>query len=255
MSTINTNGIDVNYPIPGKNNTSQGFRDNFTSIKNNLNTAASEISDLQNKVVLKQALANSTINNDMGGTQISNATTLRFRASGHNLGGALSGTVPIDLALGDVHYGTVAANSNVTLQFYNWANAGTQSNVQLLLGFNDSNSYVTFPDTVITNNNDYGATTLENYTIDAGNLIVSAPYDVTELDYRLSTIDCGTTIYIEPSNRPRKATQLVERTPANIGNAGDVAGAVCFDSSFLYICTDDYDGATPIWKRITLNSF
>ena len=36
MSTINTNGLDVNYPIPGVNNNSQGFRDNFTSIKTNL---------------------------------------------------------------------------------------------------------------------------------------------------------------------------------------------------------------------------
>ena len=28
-STINTNGLDVNYPIPGKNNSSQGFRNNY----------------------------------------------------------------------------------------------------------------------------------------------------------------------------------------------------------------------------------
>ena len=39
MSTINTNGIDGNYPTPGQNNSSEGFRDNFTAIKNNLNTA------------------------------------------------------------------------------------------------------------------------------------------------------------------------------------------------------------------------
>ena len=53
MSTINTNALDVNYPIPGVNNNSQGFRDNFASIKTNLNTAATEITDLQNKVVVK----------------------------------------------------------------------------------------------------------------------------------------------------------------------------------------------------------
>ena len=56
MSTINTNALDVNYPIPGVNNNSQGFRDNFASIKTNLNTAATEITDLQNKVVVKSAL-------------------------------------------------------------------------------------------------------------------------------------------------------------------------------------------------------
>jgi hypothetical protein len=53
MSAINTNGLDVNYPIPGQNNSSQGFRNNFASIKTNLDTAGSEISELQNKVVFK----------------------------------------------------------------------------------------------------------------------------------------------------------------------------------------------------------
>jgi len=256
MSTINTNGIDVNYPIPGTNNSSQGFRDNFTSIKNNLDTAGSEISDLQNKAVLKQALANSTLDNNMANTLISNASVLGFRSTTYNLGSNLSGIVAIDLSLGDVQYGTIGANSNVTLQFYNWAPADTQSNVQLILGFNDSNSYVTFPSSVVTTDENYGATTLENYSTDGGgNLVVSAPYGVTELDYRLSTVDCGTSVYIEPWNRPRKASQLIERTPANVGNLGDVAGAVCFDSTYLYVCTDDYDGATAIWKRITLNAY
>lgn len=255
MSTINTNGIDVSYPIPGKNNSSQGFRDNFNSIKNNLNTAGAEISDLQNKVVLKQALANSTINNDMGGTQISNATTLGFRASGHNLGNSLSGTVLIDLSLGDVQYGTVAANSNITVQFGNWAPTGTQSNVQLVLNVNDSNSYVSFPEEITKLNNNYGVTILENYANVANIATVSAPFGVTQLDYRLSTLDCGNTITIEPYNRPQKATQVVNRTPANIGAKGDVAGTICFDSTYFYMCTGTYDGMTAIWKRVTLNSF
>ena len=52
-SAINTNGIDVNYPIPGQNNSSQGFRNNFNAIKTNIDTAGTEITDLQNKVVKK----------------------------------------------------------------------------------------------------------------------------------------------------------------------------------------------------------
>ncbi len=46
MSTINTNSLNVNYPVPGVNNNTQGFRDNFSSIKTNLDTAGTEISDL-----------------------------------------------------------------------------------------------------------------------------------------------------------------------------------------------------------------
>jgi hypothetical protein len=116
MSTINTNGVDVNYPVPGINNNSQGFRDNFASIKTNLNTAGTEITDLQNKVVLKQALSNTTINNDMANTLISNAATRSFRATTYNLGNALSGTVLIDVSLADVHIGTIAAMYSYSLQ-------------------------------------------------------------------------------------------------------------------------------------------
>lgn len=255
MSTINTNGIDANYPIPGTNNSSQGFRNNFTSIKNNLDIASNEISDLQNKVVVKQALANTTLSNDMGNTLISNASTLGFRATSYNLGNSLSGTVLIDLTLGDVQYGTVAANSNVTLQFGNWAPTGTQSNVQLILNVNDSNSFVRFPNEVTKLNNNYGVTLLENYANTANVATVSAPFGVTQLDYRFSTLDCGSNVYVEPMNRPQKTTQLVNRTPTNTGNLGDVAGAICFDSSYLYVCTGTYNGVTAIWKRITLNSY
>lgn len=255
MSTINTNNIDVNYPIPGQNNSSQGFRNNFTAIKTNLNIASSEISDLQNKAVLKQALVDNVIDNDMGNTLISNASTLGFRATTYNLGNDLSGVVLIDLSLGDVQYGNVAANSNITVQFGNWAPSGTQSNVQLVLGFADSNSFVNFPTEVVQANNNFGVTTLENYANVASVPTVSAPYGVTELCYRLSSLDCGTTIFIEPSNRPRIATQVQTRTPTNKGQKGDVAGTMCADTSYLYVCTGTYNGSTNIWKRITLNSF
>ena len=46
-SLINPTNIDGTYPIAGQDNDSQGFRDNFTNIKNNLETARIEISALQ----------------------------------------------------------------------------------------------------------------------------------------------------------------------------------------------------------------
>ena len=243
MSTINTNGINVNYPVPGRNNNSQGFRDNFTSIKTNLDTAGSEITDLQAKVVVKQALANTSINNDMANTLISNASTLGFRATTHNLGGALSNVVVVNAALGDVHYGTVASNSNVLLQFSNWAPTETQSNIQLLLSFNDSNSYVSFPNS-LTFGDDNGSSTLENVSNVANIVTFSAPYGVTEVDFRISTIDCGNTLTIEPFNRPRISTQVQQRTPAPTGFPGDVAGTVAIDDNYVYVCTDTYNSTT-----------
>ena len=55
-SNINPNDIDATYPIAGQDNDSQGFRDNFTNIKTNFQYAEDEITDLQNKVILKKLL-------------------------------------------------------------------------------------------------------------------------------------------------------------------------------------------------------
>lgn len=230
MSAINTNGLDVNYPIPGQNNSSQGFRNNFASIKNNLDTAGSEISDLQNKVVVKSALDNTIVNNDMANTLISNCATRSFRATTYNLGNALSGTVTVNCSLGDVQYGTVA--SNVTFDFASWGPAGTQSNVELQLATSNSQAFITFPAAVVSSNNNFGLTTLENYD---GTTSVSFPYGVSLVDYRLSSMDCGNTITIEPYNRPRQTTQIQQRTPSPKGYQGDVVGTTCVDSGAIQL--------------------
>jgi hypothetical protein len=269
MSAINSNGINTNYPIPGINNDSQGFRDNFTSIKNNLTTAGTEISDLQNKVIVKSALSNSNINNDMANTLISNALVKSFRASTFNLGTDINTTGSdiklINVSQGDVQYGTI--NGNTTINFGAWAPAGTQSNVQLILTIANSQASIKFPDTTVdaTGNIVSGmgpsARILENYysngapspsTVYTNN--VSVPKDVVKLQYMISTIDCGTTLEINPINRNQKANQITFRTPTGVGAIGDKQGTICSDGTYMYLCMSDYDGSTIIWKKITLSS-
>lgn len=246
MSTINTNGINVNYPTPGVNNNSQGFRDNFASIKTNITTAGVEITDLQNKVVVKSALANSTVNNDMAGTMISNTLTRGFRASTYNLGNALSGTVLVDVSLGDVQYGALAANTALT--FTGWTTDGRNSvDLQLDVSAN-SLAFLSFPP-AISSNACLGVTTIENY--DSANNAVSVPAGVCELDYTLTSIDCGANISIEPSNRPRRSTQIRQRSPAPTGLQGDIAGTVAVDSNYMYVCTAPYDSTTVITTILT----
>lgn len=46
-SNISYSSIDETYPIAGRDNDSQGFRDNFAVIKNNFESAKGEIEDLQ----------------------------------------------------------------------------------------------------------------------------------------------------------------------------------------------------------------
>ena len=52
-SQINPNNIDGTFPVAGQDNSSQGFRDNFTNTKNNFTYAYSEISELQANAALR----------------------------------------------------------------------------------------------------------------------------------------------------------------------------------------------------------
>lgn len=251
MSTINTNGLDVNYPVPGTNNSSQGFRNNFQNIKQNLDIASNEITDLQGKVVLKAALDNSTLNNNMANALISNAAVKGFRHPTYNLGGALSGTVAIDVSVADVQYGNIA--SNVQLQFTGWANATTLSSVTLQFGISNTQAVISFPSNVVSTNNNFGTTLLENFEITANVATITSSANVSQLNFKLSTTDCGNTIYIEPLNRPYQTTQIQQRTPTQIGSQGDKAGTVATDTSYFYVCTGDYDGSSNIWTRVSLS--
>ena len=55
-SNIEPGNVDGAYPVAGQDNDSQGFRDNFTNLKTALDTAKTEITDLESKAVLKSAL-------------------------------------------------------------------------------------------------------------------------------------------------------------------------------------------------------
>ena len=224
-SQINTNGINVNYPVPGQNNSSQGFRDNFAQIRGQFNTAANEITDLQSKVVLKAALDNTTLNNDMANVLISNAATSGFRATTYNLGNALAGTVVVDVNRADVQYG--ALTGNIVLQFGNWAPTNTQSNVVLRLTYaNSSPAYVSLPSNCINANNNFGVTLLENYANVNGVATLSAPANTNIIELHFSTLDCGNTVTVTPVNRPFQSTEIQTRNVPPTGLPGDVNGAV-----------------------------
>ena len=80
-SSINPNNIDGGYPIAGQDNNSQGFRDNFTETKVNFQYAATEITDLQTKAVLKAALSGTTLDNNMADNLLYAAKIQDFSAT------------------------------------------------------------------------------------------------------------------------------------------------------------------------------
>ena len=85
---------------------------------------------------------------------------------------------------------------------------------------------------------------------------VTVPYGVTELNYTITTTDCGTTIDVEPTNRGTTASTIEVRSGMTAtGVQGDTAGHVCTDGNYIYVCVGSYDGTTPIWKRSVLSTF
>lgn len=250
MSSINTGSINVNYPVPGQNNSSQGFRDNFTSIKTNLDIAGNEISDLQNKTIVKSALSGMPLDNNMNNTLITNALTQGFRQTTYNLGNSLSGTVSINCANGDFQYGSLTGS--ITLGFTGFAPSGTYSVVELYLTVSSANYTISLPGSV-----SVGKSTLENFS--GGNIRVlgSLGTDTPSIVHLVfSTKDCGTTIEVAPVNRPRRATQIATTVPTSaVGVQGDRAGTITSDSNYIYLCTGNYDGVTAIWKKVALVAF
>lgn len=238
MSKINTSGIDITYPVPGKNNSTQGFRDNFTSIKNNLDTASTELSDLQGKAVLKSGLTGVTINNDMANTLITNASIKGFRTPTFNMGGSLPmapDIVVIDVTKGDVQYASIQGDTKIL--FAGWSPTGTQCSIDLHLFVANNTATLNFPDTnygingLIESGSSATVRQLENYfstlangapiTVSAqsdfSNLPANArtitnsvffPNGVKEVKYKFVTRDCGQNIDILSLNRTSKASQI-----------------------------------------------
>jgi hypothetical protein len=116
-SNINPYNVDGTFPIANQDNSSQGFRDNFTNIRNNLIFAEAEISDLQSKVLVTSALTGQVLNNDMAGTQIRRPQLTSWTQSLLDLG-ALSGTASLDF--NQANFQKITSAASITLAFSNW---------------------------------------------------------------------------------------------------------------------------------------
>jgi hypothetical protein len=77
-SQVNPSSINAQFPVPGVNQPSQGFRSNFLAIQNAFSQYVTEANDLFNKVIVSAPLlygANVSINN-FGGMQNSNLSIM-----------------------------------------------------------------------------------------------------------------------------------------------------------------------------------
>ena len=242
-SSINTANIDGSFPVAGQDNSSQGFRDNFTNIKTNFGYTKSELEDLQNKAILKSALTGTTLDNDMDGNIIYNVemNQLGMTKNGH---GVTNGTVAINFE--DGYYHTLTTSGTVTLGFTGWPTSGTFAELTVAITVASVAHTVELPTAVV-----YGINTVPGIS----SQVITFPSVGTYI-LKFSTDDNGTSIRVEYASQPQVAGSVVFRTvPASIGVTGDTQGMVAVDADYVYVCTADYDGSTAIWKRSAISTW
>ena len=228
-SAINPQNIDGTYPVAGQDNDSQGFRDNFTNIKTNFTYAAAEITDLQSKAVLKSALTGTVLNNDMGGSILSNAQLQDMSETRVALG-TVSGLQTINYAAGP--YYTVTTSGSLSIAFSNFPAAGTVGRVRLRITVANVAHTLTLPAAV-----SVGTTGIQGLS---ANVITFGATGTFEFEFE--TNDGGSTITIFDLNRPLVAgytNQLTVASTLALSSAEDLANgaAASLLTTASYIAT------------------
>lgn len=205
-SAINYNSIDGTYPVAGQDNSSQGFRDNFTNIKSNFQSAYNEITDLQNKVILKSPLNNGIFSNDMQGNVITNATMQGSRELLYNLGTA-GGIITVDFNTGAFQTVTLASAS--ILSFVNFpSTANNYAKLKLEVVIINCEYSLTFPASVNIATTTIAGISGQTITFDSPGTYV----------FEVGTTDGGSSYILYDLTRARRVVEGGEfYVSANIG--------------------------------------
>ena len=228
-SNINPNNINGAYPVAGQDNNSQGFRDNFTNTSTNFQYAADEITELQNKAVLKAAISGTTLDNNMQGSPLSNAVLSNMSETVVSLG-TQSGSVTINYLLAS--YQTVTAGAPISLGFTNFPAAGTAGSVVVTVTVTNVSQTLQLPSSV-----GFGASATSVIGIaglNTGTNTITFPA-VGTYTYEFWTADSGTTVYINDLTQgrtsfPTTVTVTDLSATGNVTVAGRLTGNVVIDS-------------------------
>lgn len=108
-SAIITN-INENFPVPGVDNDTQVFRDNFATIKTSLTSAKAELTDL-----LTHAARKDDAVNDLNGNVISNAVLTKTSEKVYNFNASLTAQFDVDFNNGPYQLAEIGTDVNVNL--------------------------------------------------------------------------------------------------------------------------------------------
>lgn len=182
-SSIDTSTIDANYPVAGIDNDSQGFRDNFNSIKTNITTAGSEITALQANRARIDA------DNNHVGNEIQDAELLQVTEKFNNSNQTLTADHQVDYRDAHVHQfnATAPAGNIMTVSFVGWptnryaklriimsVSSGVSTNITLSpsngTGLNDNNAAWVGGNNILTHTGSIGQKIIVDvFTYDTGN--------------------------------------------------------------------------------------
>lgn len=185
-SNINTTDIDTEFPVPGQDNDSQGFRDNFTTILENFQATKTEIETLQTDTVKLNADNTFLLNENDDPTLLINAN---FK--GHSLtfysdpGGDVSGAKTITYANGEYQVYNLSANTEINILANGWPGTGRYAKLTLhltattssVLSFNNSlnikfdNQSGSWSNGTLTVNSNTNPDIIELWTYQGGNTI------------------------------------------------------------------------------------
>ncbi len=175
-SNIVPGNVDATYPKAGQDNSSQGFRDNFSAIKTNFTEAVTEIEALQTNK------ANLDASSDFADNEVIRA---KFKDTSETIyaHGTTGGAITLNHNNG--HYQTITTNASITLSFTNLPATATLGRIILDITFASTAHTITIPSAVIVSGGVAGG--------DGSSDTITCPTSGRYL-YEFMTPDAGTTI-------------------------------------------------------------
>lgn len=189
-SNINDTGVNKDYPIAGQDNDSQGFRDNFSIIKDNFVAAKAEIETLQNTTAQGVSYNSSTGTNDFLNSNVQGANFINTTEA-YYAGGTVTSSQNVNLSAGFYQTFTVGADITLTLSTWN-VDAGKTGRVRLYLVSDGVDRTISFASNA-------GAGTIKtssNWPTSDNTAVISAPNTKTFV-FEFVSFDSGATVYAE----------------------------------------------------------
>lgn len=218
-SNINFTDIDENFPVAGQDNDSQGFRDNFSTIKTSLGSAKSEITALQDTT------AKTNADNDFNQNIISNGV---FRANSIEVFNTSQFSATGTVNWTDGNYQNVTVSGNTTITIDSFPDTGKYGMMRLAIrGSSDTSRTITF------NSAESGVLRINpGWPTSNNTLVINSSSTPTIVD--VFTTDAGQTVfldYIGKFNSTTSGPDVIPLSSLSVTGTATVGGNTTINGS------------------------